>query len=139
LILNWIIGYHRIINETGEILFPNSPSWGKINNDFQINLPPTKYQEKAGSKCWILVDHCYLKGKIVLVMFLWDVNNKFMLPFAFKLRASSTAIVDFDNAIQMVAELGIEPVGLVGDSAFAPVFHSSLYSNLKIVYENSLL
>jgi len=33
-------GYHRNINETGEILLPNNPRWGKDNNnEFHIILP----------------------------------------------------------------------------------------------------
>jgi len=121
-----VCGYHKNTNEPGEIIEPNNARWGKDdNNDFHLILPPTNYQEKAGSKCWLLVDHCQLKGQYTFVMFLWEINNKFLPPFVLKLRENMGINFNFDIAIQMVAELGIEPVGLVGDTAFSTVFKAS--------------
>jgi len=133
-----LCGYHRRLNENGEILFPDNPSWGSINNDFQIVHPRSVYEEKAGAECWILLDHHHQqhnKGNPILVIFLQEKRNEFFLPFAIKLRDQGSNILDIDNAIQTIEELKIKPIGFVGDSAFKPILESSLYSNLYTIYD----
>jgi len=68
-------------------------------------------------------------------MFISEINDEFHLPFAVKLRKENRAILDMDNVIEKLAELKIEPIGLVGDCAFRSIFESSLYSNLHKVYD----
>jgi len=99
-----LCGFHESINETGEILFHDNQEWGKNNNHFQIVLPRSVYEEKAGSKCWVLVDHIHRNHeKHIFVMFIMEVSNEYHLPFALKLRKENRAILDMDNVIEKLA------------------------------------